>query len=103
MSDRKCFSKYQTIAEQYEKNLKSISKVKKKIRFMLPLTIYCKICSSKNPKGKKLNAIKEKVLKKNYMGIYFFRFYFRCLFCSSGLSIVTNLHELNYTPEINCF
>ena len=104
MSERKCFSKYEIFNYQYQKNSKSISKSKKKkIRFMLPISINCKTCFSKIPKGKKLNAIKEKILNKNYIGINFFRFYFRCFNCFTGASITTNPREIAYSPEINCF
>ena len=104
MSERKCFSKYNLINNQYQKIPSSISKAsKKKIRFMLPITVNCKTCFSKISKGKKLNAIKEKVLNKNYFGINFFRFYFRCFNCLTGSSITTNLKDMSYNPEINCF
>ena len=104
MSDRKCISKYQGDSDQYKKNFVSkISLKNKKIRFMVPIPIKCRICLFKILKGKKINAIKEKVLNKRYTGINFLRFYFHCLKCMSGLSIVTDLKELKYKPEINCF
>jgi len=104
MSDRKCVSKFQAIKNQYKKNTVPLIKPKnKKIRFMLPLSINCKICLYKILRGKKINALKEKILGKSYSGINLLRFYFRCTSCMSGLSIVTDLKELKYNPEINCF
>lgn len=69
---------------------------------MLPLDIKCAKCCVKIKKGKKLNAIKEKILNKKYYGMNFLRFYFRCSKCLSGSSITTDLHELKYVTEINC-
>ena len=104
MSDRKCVSKFQGIKNQYKKNIVPLIKPKnKKSRFILPLSMNCKICLYKILKGKKINAFKEKILGKSYSGINFLRFYFRCISCRSGLSIVTDLKELKYKAEINCF
>ena len=103
MSERKCFSKYEKKKNQYQKKAKKICSKKKKIRFMLPLDLKCKFCLVEIKKGKKLNAFKEKILNKNYLGINMFRFYFRCSVCYSGLSITTDLQEFKYEPEINCF
>jgi len=80
----------------------SIFQKKHKVRFMLPLDIKCAKCCVKIKKGKKLNAIKEKILNKKYYGMNFLRFYFRCSKCLSGSSITTDLHELKYVTEINC-
>ena len=102
MSERKCYSKYEKMDAQYQKKLISNKLKKKKIRFMLPINIKCELCFNKIPKGKKLNAIKEKILNKNYLGINFLRFYIRCSDCFCGASIITDLKGLKYKPEINC-
>ena len=102
MSERKCISKHEQIIEQYQKISNSNNKSKKKIRFMIPIDIKCLKCFIKFKRGKKVNAIKEKILNKSYFGINYIRFYFQCFQCLSGSSITTDLYELKYKPEINC-
>lgn len=103
MSERKCYSKYEKIKSQYQKKFMATEMQKKKIRFMIPINIKCSKCSVGIKKGKKINAIKEKILNKKYHGINFFRFYFPCSSCFSGNSITTDLKRLKYSAEINCF
>lgn len=104
MSERKCFSKHEKLDEQYERKTCFINKKRnKKIRFMLPINIQCKTCSEKIPKGKKINVIKETIIKKHYRGLKLLRFYLRCFRCLSGSSIITDLQQIKYKAEINCF
>ncbi len=103
MSERKCFVKRKSKIEQYKKKFnQNFKPANKKIRFMLPITIKCKICSKIIEKGKKINAFKEKILKENYCDMNLFRFYFRCSMCLSGSTIITDLKQLEYKTEINC-
>ena len=104
MSERKCFSKHQKLDEQYEPKTGFIDKKRnKKIRFMLPINIQCKTCNEKIPKGKKINVVKENIIKKQYHGLKLLRFYLRCFKCLSGSSLITDLQQKKYKAEINCF
>ena len=97
MSDRKCVSKYQAIKNQYKKNIVPLIKPKnKKIRFMLPLSINCKICLYKILRGKKINALKEKILGKSYSGINLLRFYF---ILNGEIFINAITHILNHVKD----
>ena len=101
MVEIKWCSKYKDTKQDYKKKSIVIQK-KKKIRFMLPLDLKCKKCKFKMNKGKKINVVKEKILNKNYLGISYLRFYFKCSSCSSGATLITDLKLFNYKPEINC-
>ncbi len=83
---------------------KSFTKSKKPfttIKYMIPFDIKCLNCLKIIKKGKKIIAIKENTPKLNYMGIFFLRFYFKCIYCFNGISIKTNPKNYSYSLEIN--
>lgn len=50
-------------------------------------------------KGKKFNTMKEDVLGEDYLGIRKFRFYFKCVGCSSRYAIKTDPKNSDYEVE----
>ncbi|AFP65319.1 hypothetical protein CMESO_128 (nucleomorph) [Chroomonas mesostigmatica CCMP1168] len=103
MSERKNFNKYKKVDVQYQK--KMYIKPQKKIfqiRFMIPYDTCCLFCKNKFFKGTKINAIKEKIKKENYIGVQIFRFYFKCMNCNKGMTMKTDPKSFFYLPEINC-
>ena len=98
MPKQKKVDKLIKIDEQFVKKTKNfISSVK----YMIPFNIKCIKCQNIINKGKKITAIKENVPNHNYLGINFLRFYFKCLYCSKGMSIKSNPKNFSYLLEIN--
>jgi hypothetical protein len=102
MTERKIINKHKNIEFLDRKNLIIKKKKLKKIHFMTPFDLTCLNCNQIIFKGKKLNAIKEKISIENYLGIQIFRFYFKCSNCFKGISIKTDPKNSSYCSEINC-
>jgi hypothetical protein len=98
MSERKVINKYVKTDDIYQKKIK---KGYFSIRYMIPFNIKCLRCLNTINKGKKINAIKENILNRNYLGISIVRFYFKCIYCLNGISIKTNPNNFSYSIEIN--
>lgn len=102
MSDRKNINKHRKLECQYDKHLSLKKKKILSIRFMIPFDVVCSLCRRIIKEGKKINALKEKVINETYLRLDIFRFYFKCPSCTKGLSIKSDLQTASYYPEINC-
>lgn len=102
MSERKSLNKYLKPDSQYNKNIIPKKKKWNSIRFMTPFTIFCLVCQGVIVEGIKINAFKEKIISENYVRTPIFRFYLKCLFCSTAITIKTDPKNSRYMPEINC-
>lgn len=71
------------------------------IRMMLPMTLRCKTCGEYMYMGKKFNSRKETVLGEDYLGLPIFRFYMKCVVCSSEFTIKTDPKNSDYVAERN--
>eukprot|EP00188_Purpureofilum_apyrenoidigerum_P000684 Plantae.Rhodophyta-Purpureofilum_apyrenoidigerum.ctg13161.p1 GENE.Plantae.Rhodophyta-Purpureofilum_apyrenoidigerum.ctg13161~~Plantae.Rhodophyta-Purpureofilum_apyrenoidigerum.ctg13161.p1 ORF type:complete len:299 (+),score=87.98 Plantae.Rhodophyta-Purpureofilum_apyrenoidigerum.ctg13161:112-1008(+) len=69
------------------------------IRFMLPVTVRCNTCGEYMYAGKKFNVKKETVQDEDYLGIKIFRFYVKCVSCSSAFTIKTDPKNADYICE----
>ncbi|KAL0480283.1 splicing factor YJU2 [Acrasis kona] len=73
-----------------------------KIRMMLPMSIRCNVCGEYMGAGKKFNSRKETVEGEDFLGLRIFRFYVRCVKCSSELTFKTDPEHSDYKTEVNC-
>src|SRR3989338_5271090 len=73
-----------------------------KIRMMLPMSIRCNVCGEYMGAGKKFNSRKETVDVEDHLGLKIFRFYVRCVKCSSELTFKTDPKNSDYVTEQNC-
>lgn len=103
MSERKVLNKYRKIDIQFEKiNYQQKKKNFSSIRFMIPFDVFCLFCRNIIFKGTKINAIKEKIEKEDYIKIKIFRFYFKCINCNKGMTLKTDPKNSFYISEVNC-
>jgi hypothetical protein len=72
------------------------------VRMMLPFSIQCNTCGEYMYRGKKFNSKKEDVLDEDYHGIKIFRFYIRCVTCSSEITFKTDPEHGDYKAEHGC-
>jgi|SaaInlStandDraft_5_1057022.scaffolds.fasta_scaffold07619_2 hypothetical protein len=72
------------------------------VRMALPMSVRCTACGEYLGRGKKFNSRKETVEGENYLGIKIYRFYMKCVRCSSEFTIRTNPEHHSYEAEFNC-
>ncbi|KAG7394407.1 Coiled-coil domain-containing protein 94 [Phytophthora boehmeriae] len=72
------------------------------VRMMLPFSIQCGTCGEYMYRGKKFNSRKEEVLEENYHGIRIYRFYIKCVTCSSEITFKTDPKRGDYVAEHGC-
>lgn len=72
------------------------------VRMMLPFSIQCMTCGEYMYRGKKFNSRKEDVEGEDYKGIRKFRFYIKCVTCSSEISFKTDPERGDYEAEMGC-
>ncbi|KAG6612407.1 Coiled-coil domain-containing protein 94 [Phytophthora cinnamomi] len=72
------------------------------VRMMLPFSIQCATCGEYMYRGKKFNSRKEEVLEENYHGIRIYRFYIKCVTCSSEITFKTDPKRGDYVAEHGC-
>ncbi|AAK39748.1 hypothetical protein (nucleomorph) [Guillardia theta] len=66
---------------------------KKKRRLMLPFDVTCKLCKFNNKKGRKVNGMINKLLKKKLSE---YLFYFKCSNCKKSCNFLTNIDKFQY-------
>uniref|UniRef100_A0AAV1TQW0 Splicing factor YJU2 n=1 Tax=Peronospora matthiolae TaxID=2874970 RepID=A0AAV1TQW0_9STRA len=72
------------------------------VRMMLPFSIQCGTCGEYMYRGKKFNSRKEEVLEETYHGIRIYRFYIKCITCSSEITFKTDPKRGDYVSEHGC-
>lgn len=65
----------------------------------MALFMQCKICNEYIYKGKKFNARKENIEGYDYLNIYIYRFYIKCLHCLQKISFKINPKNMDYEIE----
>jgi hypothetical protein len=101
MADRKILNKYIDPNFNHEKLLKLRKPVEKQdnVRMMLPFSIRCDTCGNYLRIGTKINMRKETVIGETYLGIPIFRFYMKCCFCYSEMTMTTDPKNHDYLME----
>lgn len=101
MADRKVLNKYIDPNFNHEKLVKIRKPVEKQdnVRMMLPFSIRCDTCGNYLRIGTKINMRKETVLGETYLGIPIFRFYMKCCFCYSEMTMTTDPKNHDYLME----
>ncbi|KAL3659456.1 hypothetical protein V7S43_015448 [Phytophthora oleae] len=104
MGERKVLNKY--FPPDFDPSLVPRRKKPKneqiEVRMMLPFSIQCATCGEYMYRGKKFNSRKEEVLEENYHGIRIYRFYIKCITCSSEITFKTDPKRGDYVAEHGC-
>ncbi|GMF13330.1 unnamed protein product [Phytophthora lilii] len=104
MGERKVLNKY--FPPDFDPSLVPRRKKPKneqvEVRMMLPFSIQCATCGEYMYRGKKFNSRKEEVLEENYHGIRIYRFYIKCITCSSEITFKTDPKRGDYVAEKGC-
>ncbi|CAH0479822.1 unnamed protein product [Peronospora belbahrii] len=104
MGERKVLNKY--FPPDFDPSLVPRRKKPKneqvEVRMMLPFSIQCGTCGEYMYRGKKFNSRKEEVLEENYHGIRIYRFYIKCITCSSEITFKTDPKRGDYVAEHGC-
>ncbi|KAE9356126.1 hypothetical protein PF008_g3755 [Phytophthora fragariae] len=104
MGERKVLNKY--FPPDFDPSLIPRRKKSKneqiEVRMMLPFSIQCATCGEYMYRGKKFNSRKEEVLEETYHGIRIFRFYIKCITCSSEITFKTDPKRGDYVAEHGC-
>lgn len=102
MSERKVLNKY--IDPNFnEKKLVKVPKAAARqhnVRMMLPFSIKCDTCGNYLRIGTKINMRKETVQNEFYLSIPIYRFYMKCVFCYSEMTMKTDPKNHDYVMEI---
>lgn len=102
MSERKVINKY--IPPNFDPDdrfsMPRGPKRPKTVRIMVPFSLRCSTCGEFIYKGRKFNARKETVEGESYLGIPIFRFYIRCVYCSSEITYITDPQNADYKLEL---
>ncbi|KAG7392565.1 Coiled-coil domain-containing protein 94 [Phytophthora pseudosyringae] len=104
MGERKVLNKY--FPPDFDPSLVPRRKKPKneqvEVRMMLPFSIQCATCGEYMYRGKKFNSRKEEVLEETYHGIRIYRFYIKCITCSSEITFKTDPKRGDYVAENGC-
>ncbi|CAI5731407.1 unnamed protein product [Hyaloperonospora brassicae] len=104
MGERKVLNKY--FPPDFDPSLVPRRKKPKneqvEVRMMLPFSIQCGTCGEYMYRGKKFNSRKEEVLEETYHGIRIYRFYIKCITCSSEITFKTDPKRGDYVSEHGC-
>jgi hypothetical protein len=104
MGERKVLNKY--FPPDFDPSLVPRRKKPKneqvEVRMMLPFSIQCATCGEYMYRGKKFNSRKEEVLEETYHGIRIYRFYIKCITCSSEITFKTDPKRGDYVAEHGC-
>lgn len=102
MAERKVLNKYMDPNFNHEKLVKLKKPVEKQdnVRNMLPFSIRCDTCGNYLRIGTKINMRKETVVGENYLGIPIYRFYMKCVFCYTEMTMKTDPKNHDYAMEL---
>ena len=104
MGERKVLNKY--FPPDFDPSLVPRRKKPKneqvEVRMMLPFSLQCGTCGEYMYRGKKFNSRKEEVLEETYHGIRIYRFYIKCITCSSEITFKTDPKRGDYVSEHGC-
>lgn len=101
MGERKVLNKYfppDFDPSKLPKRKRTVDNIMK-VRMMMAMSVRCETCGIFISKGTKFNMRKEDVLGEDYLGIYIYRFYFRCPQCSSEITFKTDPRNSDYLVE----
>ena len=101
MAERKVQNKYIDPNFNHEKLVKIRKPMEKQdnVRMMLPFSIRCDTCGNYLRVGTKINMRKETVLHEDYLKIPIYRFYMKCCFCYTEMTMKTDPKNHDYTME----
>ena len=101
MAERKVQNKYIDPNFNHEKLVKIRKPMEKQdnVRMMLPFSIRCDTCGNYLRVGTKINMRKETVLHEDYLKIPIYRFYMKCVFCYTEMTMKTDPKNHDYTME----